>query len=249
VLDLTTLAVLALVGGLAGFVDAIAGGGGLIALPALLAVGVPPVSALATNKMQSVIGTATATWTYWRRGLIDLRALAIAVPLTYAGSLLGAFSVRGIDTAMLATAMPVALIGVAAYFLFAPRLTDNDRAARLPFPVFVPAMGFVIGFYDGIFGPGTGTFMTAGFIGLFGLGLLRATASTKVLNLTSNLAALTLFIPAGEVFWPAALVMAGGQILGGYLGALTGMRFGAGLIRPLVVIVSVALAIKLLFFP
>jgi uncharacterized membrane protein YfcA len=249
VLDGTTLTLLAFVGGLAGFVDAIAGGGGLIALPALLAAGLPPVAALATNKMQSVLGTATATVTYWRRGLIDLRSLAVAIGLTYLGSLLGALSVRGIDTALLEIAMPVALIAVAAYFLFAPRLSDADRTARLPFARFVAVMGFIIGFYDGIFGPGTGSFLTVGFVALFGLGMLRATASTKVLNLTSNLAALTLFIPAGEVFWPAALVMAGGQILGGFLGALTGMRFGANVIRPLVVIVSVALAVRLLLFP
>ena len=144
--------------------------------------------------------------------------------------------------------VPFALIAIALYFLFAPRLTDADRHARLRFAVFVPVMAAAIGFYDGIFGPGTGSFLTMGFVTLFGLGLTRATGHTKVVNLMSNLGALALFIPAGDVLWPAALAMAAGQIAGGYLGARAGIRFGAKLIRPLVVVVSVALALRLLLF-
>ena len=119
--------------------------------------------------------------------------------------------------------------------------------ARLSLALFGPVMGFVIGFYDGILGPGTGSFMTLCFVTLFGFGLTRAAGHTKVLNLTSNLAALTLFVPSGNVIWPAALAMAAGQVGGGYLGALTGIRFGSRLIRPLVVVVSVILALRLLF--
>jgi uncharacterized membrane protein YfcA len=243
------LLVLALVGGLAGFVDAIGGGGGLISLPALLSVGLSPVGAIAVNKMQGAVGTGIAAVTYWRKGFVDLRSLVPAIATTYLGSLLGAFIVQRIDTSKLAIAVPVALIAIAAYFLLAPRLTDVDRTARFSFRAFVPLMGFVIGFYDGIFGPGTGSFFTLGFVVLFGLGLTRAAAHTKILNLTSNLAALTLFIPSGNVVWPAAIVMAIGQVAGGYLGALTGIRFGARLIRPLVVLVSVILAARLLFAP
>ncbi len=110
-------------------------------------------------------------------------------------------------------------------------------------------MGLLIGFYDGIFGPGTGSFFTIGFVVLFGLGLTKASGSTKALNLTSNLAALTIFIPAGDVVWPAAVAMATGQLIGGYLGARTGIRYGARVIRPLVVVVSIALALRLLVFP
>lgn len=248
-LDITILIVLGLVGLLAGFVDAIAGGGGLIAVPALLAAGLPPVTAFGTNKVQSIIGTAIAANTYWRKGFVSLRSLAVAIPLTFIGAFCGALAVKAIDTALLSYTVPIALIGIAIYFAFAPRLTDEDSHARLGFAVFAPVMGFVIGFYDGILGPGTGSFLTMGFVTLFGLGVTRAAGHTKVLNFTSNLGALALFIPSGDVVWPAALAMAIGQLIGGYLGALTGIRFGARLIRPMVVVISVVLALRLLLFP
>jgi uncharacterized membrane protein YfcA len=247
-LDPLILVALAGAGLLAGFVDAIAGGGGMIALPALLAAGVPPVAALATNKLQSVIGTAAAATTYWRKGFVSLKTLAFAIACTFAAAFAGAFVVKQVDTSLLQVAVPVALIAIALYFLFAPRLTDEDRHARLRFAVFVPVMGAIIGFYDGIFGPGTGSFLTIGFVALFGLGVTRASGHTKALNLASNLGALALFIPSGDVVWIAAGAMAVGQLIGGYLGALTGIRFGARLIRPLVVIISLILAGKLLFF-
>jgi len=248
-LDLTILVALGFVGLLAGFVDAIAGGGGLIALPALLAAGVPPIAAFGTNKLQSVVGTAMAATTYWRKGFISLKALSLAIPLTLVGAFLGALAVKSIDTSVLSLAVPLALICIALYFVFSPKLTDDDRHARFAFAIYAPIMGFVIGFYDGLFGPGTGSFMTMGFVTLFGLGLTRAAGNTKVLNLTSNLGALALFIPSGDVVWPIAGVMIIGQLIGGYLGALTGIRFGAKLIRPLVVVVSIGLAVKLLVFP
>jgi uncharacterized membrane protein YfcA len=248
-LDPLVLLALMGVGVLAGFVDAIAGGGGMIAVPALLSVGLPPVSALATNKLQSVFGTGMAALTYWRRGYVNLPTLGLAMVLTFCGSLTGAFAVKQIDTSLLEIAVPVALIAIACYFLFAPNVTDSDRHARLGFAAFVPVMGFLIGFYDGIFGPGTGSFFTIGFVMLFGLGLTRAAGHTKILNLVSNLAALMLFIPAGDVYWAAAIVMAIGQLAGGYIGAHTGIRFGARIIRPLVVAVSIIMAVRLLLFP
>lgn len=241
------LLALAAAGMLAGFVDAIAGGGGLIALPALLAAGVPPVMALGTNKVQSAIGTGIAAGTYWRRGFVSLRAIAVAICCTYAASFAGAYVVKHIDTSILSVAVPIALVAIAIYFLVSPKLSDDDRHARLSWTFFVPLMGALVGFYDGIFGPGTGSFLTMGFVALFGLGITRAAGNTKILNLASNLGALTLFIPSGDVLWPAAVAMAAGQVVGGYLGALTGIRFGAKLIKPLVVVISLILAAKLLF--
>lgn len=248
-LDPLVLLVLAAVGLLAGFVDAIAGGGGLIGIPALLAAGLPPILALGTNKVQGVIGTAMATATYWRGGLVPVRSLVWAIAAAFLGAFLGAMAVKSLDTSLLSGAVPVALIVVALYFLLSPRLTDADRRARLDFVRFAPVMGGVVGFYDGLLGPGTGSFLTIGFVTLFGLGLTRAVGHTKAVNLASNLGALALFIPSGDIVWPAALAMAAGQLAGGYLGARTGMRFGVRVIRPLVVTVSVILALKLLFFP
>lgn len=248
ILDPLVLLALAGAGMLAGFVDAIAGGGGLIALPALLAAGVPPIAALGTNKLQSMIGTGAAALTYWRGGFVSFRALAVAIAATYAAAILGAYVVKQIDIVVLEVAVPAALIAIAFYFLLSPRLSDDDRQARLQFDLFVPVMGAAIGFYDGIFGPGTGSFLTLGFVALFGLGVTRAAGNTKILNLASNLGALTLFIPSGDVVWAAAGAMAVGQLIGGYLGARTGIRFGAKLIRPLVVVISLLLAGRLLLF-
>jgi uncharacterized membrane protein YfcA len=246
-LELPVLVALGFAGLAAGFVDAVAGGGGLIGIPALLLAGVPPVSALATNKLQGVVGTAVAAITYWRRGLIDLKALAPAFVTTLAGGVLGASMVRLVDTSLLRAFVPIALIAIAGYFLLAPNLSDADRTRRLNFAIFVPVMGFGFGFYDGVFGPGTGSFFTIAFVTLFGLGLLRASGHTKALNFTSNFAALLVFVPAGDVLWPAAIAMAIGQVAGGYIGARAGIRFGAKLIKPVVVVVSCAMALRLLF--
>ncbi|HEY9012597.1 MAG TPA: TSUP family transporter [Devosia sp.] len=246
--DLVTLLALGAVGMLAGFVDAIAGGGGLIAVPALLSAGLPPVAAFATNKVQSVIGTAMAATTYWRKGYVSLSEIGLSIAAAFAGGFLGAFTVRNIDTSLLSLAVPVALICIALYFTFAPKLTDADSRARLTFAIWVPVMGFCIGYYDGIFGPGTGSFFTMGFVTLFGLGLTRAAGNTRFVNLASNAGALALFIPAGDVVWTVAVAMAIGQLIGGYVGALTGIRFGAKLIRPMVVIISIVLALRLLIF-
>lgn len=247
-IDLALLLALFAVGTIAGFVDAVAGGGGLIVVPTLLATGMAPVSVLATNKFQGAVGTAVATLTYAQKGLIDFRSLAMAILLTFIGSATGSWLVRQIDAEALRAFVPIALILIALYFMFAPKLGDEDRVERLP-KILIPIMGFMIGFYDGVFGPGTGSFFTIGFVALFGFGLTRATANTKALNLTSNLASLAIFIPAGLVVWPIALTMAAGQVLGGYLGAAAGIRHGAKFIKPLVVIVSVAMALKLIFWP
>lgn len=247
--DIWVLVALGGVGVVAGFVDAVAGGGGLITIPALLWAGLPPLGAIATNKAQSIVGTTMAAWTYWRKGYVSILSLVPSIGAAFAGSLLGAVIVKQVDTSALEVLIPVAVIAVALYFTFSPSIKDIDGVARLKFPTFVPVFALVIGFYDGVFGPGTGSFLMLAFVALFGLSAARASAHTKILNVTSNLAALLFFIIAGDVVWPVAIVMAGGQIIGGYLGAITGIRYGARIIRPLVIVVSIILAVKLLFFP
>lgn len=246
-LSLEILAILAVVGFFAGLIDAMAGGGGLLALPALLWAGLSPLDALGTNKGQGVFGTFAATVNFVRRGEIGLRELLPAISLTFAGSALGAMVVSQVASDLLARIIPFLLIGFAVYFLFAPSFGERDARRRLGQWAFSLLIGFGVGFYDGFFGPGTGTFFVAAFVLLLGCNLKRATAGTKVLNFTSNLAAVMLFAVAGHVLWVPALAMGGSQLLGGWLGSHLVMEHGTRLIRPLLVAVTIILSLRLLF--
>ncbi len=239
-LSLTALA------GLAGFVDAIAGGGGLLTVPALLWAGLPPVQALATNKAQAVFGSFTAALHFVRHGRVDLRRLAPAIACTFVGAAAGALAVQRLHPELLARLVPLLLIGFALYFLFSPRIGIADAEHRISHPLFALLIGTGVGFYDGFFGPGTGTFFAAAFVLLLGYNLTRATAGTKVLNFTSNLAALLLFAAAGQVLWPLGLAMGLAQVAGAWLGAHLVVRHGGRLVRPLLVLVSLALSLQLL---
>ncbi|BCR04605.1 UPF0721 transmembrane protein [Desulfuromonas versatilis] len=238
------LAMLFSVGLIAGTIDAIAGGGGLLTLPALLACGLPPLQAIATAKLQSTVGVGTAAFCYLRKGQVDLDELRPIIGCTLLGSLAGALCLQHADPQILESLLPIAFLGVAGYFLLSPRVGDLDRHQRISRRLFALLIGTGIGFYDGFFGPGTGSFFSIAFISLLGCNLRRATASTKVLNLTSNLAALVLFIHADVVVWSLGLTMAAGQVLGSTLGARLAMHNGARLIRPLAVMVSLAMIFK-----
>ena len=231
---------------LTGFIDAIAGGGGLIMIPALLFSGVPPVQALATNKLQSMFGTATALRNYARSGLVDWRANRLSIALVFVGALGGAALVQIVDSAILALVVPVLLIAAAIYILVSPRMTDEDAPQRLSSRGYAP-VGAGIGFYDGFFGPATGAFFTTSLVGLRGLGLTRATALTKLLNFTSNAASVLLFAIGGKTLWLLGLSMAAGAMIGGWIGSHTAIRFGARLIRPLLVVVSLGMTARLLW--
>lgn len=233
----------------AGIVDAIAGGGGLIALPALLAAGLGPVEALATNKLQGTFGTLSATLHFVRKGHLVPRTLLPAVVLTFAGAALGTITVQSIDSRWVAALIPALLLANAAYFLFSPRVGDVDAHRRIGDVLFAVLIGFGIGFYDGFFGPGTGSFFALAFVALLGFSLARATAHAKLLNLTSNAASLLFFILGGHVVWLAGLTMAAGQFVGGWIGAHLVIRRGAGLVRPVLVLVMLALVIRLLADP
>ncbi len=232
----------------AGFVDAIAGGGGLITVPALLAAGVSPVAAIATNKVQGSFGTAAATYTFWRKGRIDFGLLKWPLIFTVLGAAAGSFVVTFVDAAWLMVLLPVLLVAIALYFLFGPKASDEDVKARLtPFAFGAVAGG--IGFYDGFFGPGTGSFFALALVTLLGMGLTRATAHTKALNFASNIVSVGIFAVGGHVLWLVGLLMAVGQVFGGWLGSHAAMRFGPRLIRPLLVIICLAMVAKLLSDP
>ncbi|PXF30987.1 membrane protein [Pokkaliibacter plantistimulans] len=246
-LEITTLIVLALVALVAGFIDSMAGGGGLITIPALLAAGVPPTMALATNKLQSSFGSFAATLYFLKRGMIDLASMKWAVICTFVGSALGTLLVQQIDSSQLSRILPYLLVGFACYFLFSPRISDSDSHRRLSYNAFALLVGTGVGFYDGFFGPGTGSFFAMAFVALAGLGMAKATAHTKLLNFTSNMASLLFFIIGGKVLWTVGLTMAIGQILGARLGSRMVVAKGVKLIRPLLVTVSLVMCGRLLW--
>lgn len=245
-IGLDLLLLLTLIAALAGFVDAIAGGGGLLTLPALLWAGLPPTQALATNKLQGSFGTLMASYHFCRRGELALKSMAGLIVLTFAGSALGTISVQHIDSQALAALIPVLLILVALYTLLSPRMGHVDSHQRISHALFALLIGFGIGFYDGFFGPGTGAFFAIAYVALLGFNLRRATAHAKLLNFTSNLASLLFFILAGLVMWKIGLCMALGQLFGAYVGSHMVIKKGATIVRPLLVIVTITMASKLL---
>jgi uncharacterized protein len=240
-IELTTLVWLAGVGLVAGFVDSIAGGGGLLALPSLLLAGFDPVSALATNKLQGSFGTASATHTFWKKGLLKPSEHVAEIAMVFVGAVLGVAAVSYVPTDLLRQVMPVLLVLVAGYFAVSPKLT----LGKFPIAVFSFFVAPVLGFYDGVFGPGTGSFFMLALVSLFGLGVVEATGRTKLLNFTSNVASLLVFVLGGKIVWTVGLCMGLGQIAGAQLGARVAIANGARLIRPLLVLVCCAMATRL----
>lgn len=231
---------------LTGFVDAIAGGGGLIMMPALLVSGVPPIQALGTNKLQSMCGTFVAMRNYAAKGLIEWRRNLPTAAAVFVAACAGALLVQHVEATTLALVIPLLLLANAIYILVSPRMTDQDAQHRLTSRGYAP-VGGAIGFYDGFFGPGTGSFFTSTLVALRGYGLTKATALTKFLNWTSNVASVLLFAFGGKILWMLGLCMAVGAMAGGWLGSHTAMRFGAKLIRPLLVTASLAMTARLLW--
>jgi uncharacterized protein len=240
----TDLALLVTAAFAAGIVDAIAGGGGLVTVPLLAAVGLPPHAVLATNKGQSVFGSAASLATFWRAGKVTRRLVRYTFPLALGGSLAGVIAVTQVSPQHLKPIVLVMLVCAAVLMLIKkPRRDDDEPTARAFGWAIVLAAA--IGFYDGFFGPGTGTFLIIGFVMLCGASLARATADAKVVNFGSNLAAVIWFASHGYVVWRLALPMAAAQLTGGIVGARLALRGGAQLIRIVVVIVSLSLVAKL----
>lgn len=240
---------LGLVALVAGAVDAIAGGGGLLTLPALLAAGLPPDLALGTNKGQSVFGSGAALWRYARAGLVHGRMSRVTFPAGFAGSLAGAALVAAIPPAVLRPVVLVLLVAVAVALALrpaAPASAASRGAMARARPLGVAAaVAAAIGAYDGFFGPGTGTFLLFAWVLLLGVSLQEATADAKVVNFASNLAAVLLFGSRGLVVWAVALPMAAGQFAGATLGAHAAVRGGDRVVRWVVLAVVAALVAKL----
>lgn len=239
--------VLFAVGLVAGTVDAIAGGGGLIALPALLGFGLPAPLALGTAKLQGAFGSGSAAWSFARRGAVDLRECGPGFGLTVLGAVGGAFTVRSVDPQFLGTLIPWLLGTIVVYMIFRPKLGETSRHHRMESLPFHLVFGLALGFYDGFFGPGVGSFWTIAFVTVLGHDFVRAAAHTKVMNFASNLAALAFFAVAGTVCWLPGLAMGTGQLLGGRLGAHLAMTRGARFVRPIFLVMASLVALKLIY--
>ncbi len=231
----------------AGFVDSIAGGGGLITVPALLLAGAPPVTALATNKLQGLFGAGMAALSYARGGHVDLTRQIVPALVAFAAAIAGALLASRLPTDVIRLGLPVLLIGIALFFAFKPGLDDIDRAQRLSPGAFMVTLVPLIGFYDGLVGPGAGAFYMLGFVALAGFGVLRATAHTKLLNFASNVGGMLAFALVATPWWLTGLAMGAAQMAGAWLGARLAMRIGARLIKPLLVVAATALALRLLW--
>ncbi|HHW84357.1 MAG TPA: TSUP family transporter [Actinomycetales bacterium] len=242
---------LVVVGGfVAGWVDAVVGGGGLIQLPVLLLVpGLAPVQALATNKMGSIMGTSVAAYTYQRKIRTDLTT---ALPMA-AAALLGALGGAALAAQIPGEALrPIVVAACALVFLWIVfrRASGLETVRRYPgrrHHVFAVLIGLVIGAYDGLLGPGTGTFLVIALVGVLGYAFMPASAIAKIVNFATNLGALIFFVPAGHVVWQLGLMVGAANMLGGFLGARTAVARGSEFVRVVFLVVVAGLIVKLVW--
>ncbi|WP_312243027.1 sulfite exporter TauE/SafE family protein [Pantoea sp.] len=232
---------------LAAFIDSIAGGGGLLTVPSLLAAGLSPAQALATNKLQSVGGSFSASLYFVRRGAVKLGEQKLNIAMTFIGAIFGTLLIQHLQADILRQVLPLLLIAIGLWFLLMPRLGEEDRARRLHGLPFALLGGGCVGFYDGFFGPGAGSFYALAFVTLCGYNLAKSTAHAKILNFTSNFGSLLFFMFGGKVVWATGLIMMVGAFCGARLGARLVLSRGQKLIRPMVVIVSAVMSAKLLW--
>ena len=247
-LTATTLVLLAVAGFAAGWIDAVVGGGGLLQLPALLLVpGLTPLQALATNKVGSVMGTSVSALTYYRRIEPDLRTAIPMAGVAMLTAILGARLASMIPAQSLTIIILIVLVAVAIYTIARPHLgaaTDLRWQCRGHL-LGALGLGAVIGAYDGLLGPGTGTFLVLGLVGMIGYAFLPASAIAKIVNFATNLGALIFFIPNGSVVWAAGLTLGVANMLGGYTGARMAIKRGSTFVRVVFLIVVCALILRL----
>ena len=240
----TVFIILFVVAFFASLIDSIAGGGGLLTTPSMLLVGMPPLNVLATNKFQSCFGTFTSTFNYYKNGLLVEKKKGLYFTLSFIGSSVGTLLVSRISNETLESVIPVLLIAAAIFFITnkGPSGVNKNEKLLILFNLII----FAIGFYDGFFGPGTGSFFVLAFIIVKGVNIMESTAITKLLNLSSNFAAFLIFAFQGYVIWYLGLVMAVAQIAGAYTGSKFAIKNGEKVVRPVLVVVSILLSLRIL---
>tara|TARA_B100000965_G_scaffold86257_1_gene69815 strand:+ start:483 stop:1232 length:750 start_codon:yes stop_codon:yes gene_type:complete len=241
--DVTVYIILFFVALIASAIDAIAGGGGLLVVPTMLLLGMNPLVTLGTNKLQSCFGTATSSFNYYKNGLLKEKNIYFLISLSFIGSLIGTLLVSQLSNELLANLIPILLISAAIFLI----LNKGNRLniSKSLMIAFTPLI-LIIGFYDGFFGPGTGTFFVLTFLIIKERNLMEATAATKVLNFTSNFASYIVFQTKGFVIIELALIMAIAQIIGAYVGSKLAIKNGEKFVRPVIVLISILLSIRIL---
>jgi len=234
-------------GAAAGLIDSIAGGGGLITLPVALAIGMPPKVALGTNKFQSSFGSFTATFYYVKHKIVSLREAKLGIFFTLVGAAAGAWGVEQVNSPVLNRIIPFFLLAIVIYTLVSPRFGEKAGRARMSARTFFVVAGLALGFYDGFFGPGVGSFWAMALVFGLGMDLTRATGATKLMNFTSNIVSCIIFLAGGFVWLGAGLAMAAGEIVGARFGSHMVIRKGATLIRPVYISIVILTIAKLLY--
>lgn len=247
-LDPSTLLLLASIGLLAGFIDAIVGGGGMLTVPALLSLGLPPHLTLGTNKLSACFSSGTAAYTYFKKQLFTPKFWKNSLYSTFIGALVGTILVNFVSTEWLEKILPAVILCAAVYSLFnrmkeqsgntLPKLTPATKAKQR-------LQGFVLGFYDGYAGPGTGAFWVISNMRLYKLNILLSSGVAKSMNFTSNFTSLLIFIYFGQVNWVIGFTMGSCLMLGAFIGAHSAIHFGAKFIRPIFILIVMIMALKL----
>ena len=244
----TTITLLCIAGFLASFVDSIAGGGGLISVPAFMLAGLPPHMVLGTNKFSATAGSFTSSLKFIRSGNANFKLLKYLIPFTLVGSMIGVRTVLIIDQKFLNTLVLILIMFIGIYTLFSKSLGLEDKFHGLTKKNILCGilLAFSLGFYDGFFGPGTGSFLVFGLINIFGFSFVASSANARVLNFTSNVTALILFAISGKINYMFGIPVAIAMILGARMGTTVALNKGSKLIKPIFVTMSLAVALKML---
>lgn len=245
--SLTVVLVVFIAAIIAGFVDTVAGGGGLISIPILVFAGLSPVQALGTNKFQACFGSASASLHFIRHKIIQPNHMKAMIVTVAFGAALGAYAIQQIDNSYLMMIIPFTLIAIGLYTLLAKNLGEYEQAAIISKRHYSYTAAPTVGFYDGFLGPGTGTFFTISGVKLLGMDFIKATGHAKVLNFISNIVALMIFLLSGQVVFFLGLIMATGQFMGAQLGARTVIKKGPKFIKVLTVMMCVVMSISLIY--
>lgn len=247
-LDPLTLLFLVIAGFIAAFVDSVVGGGGLISLPALLATGIPVPYALGTNKLAAVFGAMTSFTNFYRAGRIDMKSVAKLMPLSFIASCIGAYTTLIIPSGIMRKIVLILLIFVAIYTLFRKDWGDvsHIKKRNLGLAILLIIMAIIMGFYDGFFGPGTGSFLMFGFL-FFGYDYVFAAGNAKALNLASGLAGFATFAINGTVLWSYGIFMGISMVCGAFVGSRMAIKKGVSYVRPLFLAVTTMLILKQIY--